>query len=471
MTTSSPNQPDSDRMVDADDQSEPIDIGPLRLVDVPGFLVGRRASMERTIASKASLALGAALVATAALAREYDAVSFLHQPLDLLAPFAASVLVSAILFVVLRSFHAITRIDNPAGIVDDYRVFLSGYWMTAPLAWLYSIPIETMTDEVAALRFNLTLLSIVSIWRVLLLARFVSVRYRVSLLAALSWVLAPCMAIAVVALFQRIMSMVSIMGGLRLTETQQILLEFRSNVFGLSFYGFIPALLLGIGLAIAIRKGTDRTAVRRFRPSITSRSAWAIPIVAFAVLAIAACYFQPDRYRAAEVDRLLIDGRLDDAIAVMQQHGRHQFPSVWDPPPTFPTRRRPVPPMSELLSAIQRNTPDRWVIDRLLVQADELLMWEFGWTQGVRDESYLESTLYITDSDALTELHEHFQTLAEMPAGEEERNRRIRLLKIVKESIPKAEAFEKDLPVSEVADSEVEDSNTERQQTTRQMAE
>ncbi|WP_182865650.1 hypothetical protein [Stieleria mannarensis] len=450
MTTPPPNPSDTDHRTDADDASEPIDVGSFRLIDVPGFLIGHRASIERTIASKASLALGAVLVATAALAREYDAISFLHQPLDLLAPFAASVLVSAILFVVLRCFHAITRIDNPAGIVEDYRIFLSGYWMTAPLAWLYAIPIETMADEVAALRFNLTLLSIVSIWRVLLLARFVSVRYRVSLLAALSWVLAPCMAIAVVALFQRIMSMVSIMGGLRLTETQQILLEFRSNVFGLSFYGFIPALLLGIGLAIAAQKNGNRTAMRRFLPSVTSRSTWAIPIVALAVLAAAACCFQPDRYRAAEVDRLLIDGRLDEAISMMQQHGRDQFPSVWDPPPEFPTRRTPVPPMSELLTAIQQHQPDSWVVDRLLVQADELLMWEFGWTQGVGDEAYLESTLYITDSAALTEMHQHFETLAEMPAGEEERDRRVRLLKIVKEAIPKAEAFENDLPVSEV---------------------
>ncbi|MCS7465584.1 hypothetical protein NZK35_02725 [Stieleria sp. ICT_E10.1] len=421
------------------DESEPIDVGPMRAIDVAGFLIGRRRCIERVIASKASLALGAALVGTAALAREYDAVSFIHQPQDLLAPLAASIFVSAIVFAVVRCFHTITAIRNPGTVTDDYRVFLSGYWMTAPLAWLYAIPIETMTDEISALRFNLTMLSIVSIWRVLLFARFVSVRYRVSWLAALSWVLAPCMAIAVVALFQQIMSMVSIMGGLRLTETQQILLDYRSNVFGVAFYGFIPALLLGIGLAVAIRKDGDSIALDRFRSSVLRRSTWAIPVVAFVGLAAAAAFLQPARYRAARVDRMLNEGQIDEAITYMQQQGEHRFPRVWDPPPHFPTRRKPTPPISDLLSAIGRNPPDRWISDRLLVQADELLMRQFGWTQGVGDETYLRSTLFITDREALIELQEHFQALVEIPASEEEQQRRARLLQIVKEAIPKAE--------------------------------
>ena len=438
------------------DEREPIDVGPMRAIDVAGFLIGRRRSIERVIASKASLALGAALVGTAALAREYDAVSFVHQPLDLLAPLAASIFVSAIVFAVVRCFHAFTAIRNPSTVADDYRVFLSGYWMTAPLAWLYAIPIETMTDEVSALRFNLTMLSIVSIWRVLLFARFVSVRYRVSWLAALSWVLAPCMAIAVVALFQQIMSMVSIMGGLRLTETQQILLDYRSNVFGIAFYGFIPALLLGIGLAVAIRKDDDPTPVRRFRSSVLKRSTWAIPVMASVGLTVAAVFFQPARYRAAQVDRMLTDGQIDEAITFMQQQGKHRFPDVWDPPPRFPTRRKPTPPISDLLSAIGRNHPDRWISDRLLIQADELLMRQFGWTQGVGDETYLRSTLFITDREALVELQEHFQKLVDIPASGEEQQRRARLLQIVKEAIPKAEAFENDLHVSEVTEPEPE---------------
>ncbi|QDV40214.1 hypothetical protein Enr13x_00200 [Stieleria neptunia] len=443
-------------MTNEADVSEPIDVGPMRLIDVAGFLIGRRCSIERVIASKASLALGAALVATAALAREYDAVSFIHQPLDLLAPLAASIFVSAIVFAVVRCFHAITAIPHPGSTADDYRVFLSGYWMTAPLAWLYAIPIETMTDEISALRFNLTLLSIVSIWRVLLFARFVSVRYRVSLNAALCWVLAPCMAIAVVALFQQILSMVSIMGGLRLTETQQILLDFRSNVFGVAFYGFIPTLLLGIGLAVAIRKHAESIAVPRFRPSVLQRWTWAIPVLAFVGFTIAAVFFQPPRYRAAQVDQLLTDGRIDEAITLMQRQGEDRFPSVWDPPPHFPTRRKPTPPISDLLAAIGRNQPERWISDQLLVQADELLMWQFGWTQGVGDESYLESTLFITDRSALVELHEHFQKLVDVPASDKEQQRRTRLLKIIHDSIPKAEAFENDLPVSEVAETETE---------------
>jgi hypothetical protein len=264
------------------------------------------------------------------------------------------------------------------------------------------------------------------------------------------------MAIAVVALFQQIMSMVSIMGGLRLTETQQILLDYRSNVFGVAFYGFIPTLLLGIGLAVAIRKHADSIAIHRFRSSVLQRSTWAIPVLAFLGLTVAAASFQPSRYRAARVDRMLNEGQIDEAITFMQQQGKHRFPQVWDPPPHFPTRRKPSPPISDLLSAIGRNHPDRWISDRLLVQADELLMWQFGWTQGVGDENYLRSTLYITDREALVEMQAHFEKLVDIPASGEEQQRRARLLQIVKEAIPKAEAFENDLPVSEVTEPEPE---------------
>lgn len=39
---------------------------------------------------------------------------------------------------------------------EAYRKFLAGYWFTAPLAWIYAIPVEAMVDEISALRFCFT---------------------------------------------------------------------------------------------------------------------------------------------------------------------------------------------------------------------------------------------------------------------------------------------------------------------------
>lgn len=412
-----------------------IDRGPLRWTDVPGYLLGVRSSIDRVIASKHSVWLSAALVATAALAREYDAVSIVHQPWDLLAPFAASILISAIVYVVVKICLSIAKVTSPDNAWEDYKVFLTGYWMTAPLAWLYAIPIETMTDELSALRFNLTMLSIVSLWRVLLFARFVSVRYSVSFLAALSWVLVPCMAVALVALFQSVMSMVGIMGGLRLTETQQVLMTYQSNLFAILFYGVVPTLLIAVGMAYAIRVRRKGIHVIRSIPSDMNRSVWAIPVLAFFVLGSAAARFQPDQFRSAQVDRMLLGGRSGDAVAYMQQRGESSFPVVWDPPPKFPQRDSQTPRISDLLDAIEVANPDRWVIDRLLVQADEILMRQFDWYQGVGNESYLEHSLFLLETDKLIEMQEQLQKLAAMPANENDRQRRKRLVEISAKAI------------------------------------
>lgn len=131
-------------------------------VDVLGFVLGRRQSIQRLIYGEGNLWYAAGLVATAALAREYDAVSLFHRPYDLLGPFAASFILASALFLWLclcLSFSGMRLRDWPR----HYRALLCGYWMTAPLAWLYAFPIESFVSETAALRFNLGALSVVSV--------------------------------------------------------------------------------------------------------------------------------------------------------------------------------------------------------------------------------------------------------------------------------------------------------------------
>jgi len=124
--------------------------------------------------------------------------------------FAASLLMCTILFGFIYTCLGCIERSGTDGC-QEYLTFLSGYWMTAPLAWSHAFPIETMTDELPSIYFNLTALSVVSIWRVLLFARIVSIQFAIPYLSSLSWVLVLCMAVAFVALISAMQPMVAVM--------------------------------------------------------------------------------------------------------------------------------------------------------------------------------------------------------------------------------------------------------------------
>lgn len=108
-----------------------------------------------------------------------------------------------------------------------------------------------------------------------------------------------------------------------------------------------------------------------------------------------------------------------------------------------------VPSRTVFVHAFDSRLDGR-VTRRLIVQADKLLMWQFGWSQGTRDERYLDDMLYTMKPDELTQLQSHFRMLAEMPGNPDEHGHRTRMLEIIGESIPKAEAFLRDLSVDDV---------------------
>lgn len=430
-----------------------------RLVDVPGFLVGRRDSIQRLIHAPWTLGLGAALVATAALAREYDAVSWLHQPQDLLGPFAASLILCAILFVFIRVCLAFGKrlpkrdmhSDTDSFVYwRDFLVVLSGYWMTAPLAWLYAFPVEIVADEETALRFNLTMLSTVSIWRVALFARFLSIRYAVSAWVTLLWVLVPCMVIAFVALFSAMMSMVSIMGGLRLTKTQLILQTYQGNLLSLITTAFLPVLIgLLVSLVVLCRRERPAQLDAR-RNGVVSRAAWWLPLVVTVVLLAGAAVFQPRIYRASNVDRLLADGNVDAAIQLMAGLNPAAMPIVWDPPPHFPKGRSQKPRIVDLCESLNRLRPPAWISSRLLVQADEIVMRQHGWFQGTDQEDYLTQQLPYHDPIEVEGMLVDLKVLANVH-GLDEAERPIleRLIVGVEQSLVAAKQRQKELQEDE----------------------
>ncbi|WDQ15950.1 hypothetical protein [Rhodopirellula sp. P2] len=412
----------------------------LRLRDPLLFLLGVESSIRRVLRSPWSLTLGLALVATASMAREYDAVSWLDAPQDLLGPFAASLVICTVLFIAVQICLALTGVkrDSKHSLIRDYRIFLTGYWMTAPLAWLYAIPIEVMADEMTSLRFNLALLSIVSIWRVLLFSRVIAIQFGLRLGATLTWILVPCMVIAFFAVLSAQLSMVSLMGGIRLTQTQQLLRSYQSTVAAGCFYGFIPVLIAALGSIAMSSRSKHRWEEIGRRNVPMRRSVWLWPAVSGVILLVAATFFQPQLMRSAKVDAMLRSGDINDAVAAMQSMGEDAFPVVWDPPPKYPDHRNLQPEIALVADALQAKNAERWIVDRLMVQADEIALRQEGWFEGTADLGYFQDYIVHREPDTIDRMLMALEKLRSLEVGDQEthdhRDELIRVMEAAREA-------------------------------------
>ncbi|MEM9365586.1 MAG: hypothetical protein AAGD07_06280 [Planctomycetota bacterium] len=146
------------------------------------------------------------------------------------------------------------------------------------------------------------------------------------------------MGLAFVGLLQSMMALVPMMGGIRLTQTQELLLDFQSAVVGRIFYAALPVLVLGIlSLVICSRTGKRDLRCRRFA-SMRHRSWW-IPAMAVVVAIVGLFLFQPALYRAEQVDRLLVAEEFEAAFSLLEKKGMSAFPKQWDPVPSFPSEK------------------------------------------------------------------------------------------------------------------------------------
>ncbi|HEX5220986.1 MAG TPA: hypothetical protein VFZ59_15585, partial [Verrucomicrobiae bacterium] len=151
------------------------------------FLVGHAPAIREVASARAALWTGIVLVLLTAIARNYDQNYILESPLWLFGPLLFSFFSGSFLYAILIRGFARRRFTQEA--TGQWLSFMAVFWMTAPIAWLYAIPVERFFEPYQAAQANLTLLGIVSVWRVLLMARVMSVLLEVPFLRALGWVL------------------------------------------------------------------------------------------------------------------------------------------------------------------------------------------------------------------------------------------------------------------------------------------
>lgn len=353
-------QPDHDPLASRSD-----DRG-LSVITLVRYLSGSRPAILALATHPSSLFVGMLFVFSAGLAREYDGEDLLHEPWHLLIPFAASLATSFVLFVimdVIATVHRVMRglsptygtdpllsptkgsqmtplpqatieVQSPAqtGLVGRYRVFLSLYWLTAPLAWLYAIPMERLLgSERDAASANLWLLAAVAFWRVLLITRVCSVLYRTSFAASFFPVMLFADSLAIGIMRQIPVDILVMMGGVRMTDSELSLAEAKLLVVVLGTLSW-PIWAIG-SLYSFFGPKWSWTVGPVTAPKPVNRTVWLIAVASIVLLLAILPWTQPEQQLRYSVEHAVETGRYRDAVDILSAHQQTDFPPFWNPPP------------------------------------------------------------------------------------------------------------------------------------------
>jgi hypothetical protein len=329
----------------------------MRLTTIPAYLAGKRWAILELTGDRGALPVAGLLVLSAAIARNYDRASLLNEPWRLAGPFVASLAISGPLFLVIYFFARCKGMESP-GIGQAYLSFLTLYWMTAPLAWLYGIPYEMFDTPLDATNANLRTLALVSVWRVALMTRVVAVLFRLPVRFALALVMLVADSVALVALHLVPLPVVNVMGGIPLQ--QQIALA-----------AFLVRVLCWLTLPIWIVLVLAAMRSSRLRPRWESDkpteqqavSALPLGLALLILLAWASLlpFTQPAQRLAYQVDRVYRNQGIVAAQALISKHQRSDFPTDWQPPPWSLTSDVPSNEVLDALEAIADHRPAEWV--------------------------------------------------------------------------------------------------------------
>jgi hypothetical protein len=291
------------------------------------FLIGDRGAIQRIAGSWWSLLIAALLVITAGIARNYDHLDLLHNPEWLYGPFVASAITSIFVFVFLYPYLKLRKVSRGM----SYPSFMCIYWMTAPCAWLYAIPVEATTDLVTATQWNIAFLAIVSVWRVYLMIRALMVLTGAGLSTCLIGVLFPASGIMCIGSFFKGISLVGIMGGVRLPPHTELLVHAAKTT---SMVSFFLTLVLG-ALWLGSLHGRRAVAVRPLpwrKEPIPSKTLLSVTLLIILSL-LASIPIQRKVQRNHHLNTLITNKQYSKAVKYALQFERHDFSPIHYLPP------------------------------------------------------------------------------------------------------------------------------------------
>ena len=215
------------------------------------FLFGGREAILQFAHCPHALWLGLLFVLSTGFAREYDGADLRSEPWHLALPLVASLGTSLILWSLVY-LAAIRRGLEQMGFWAGYRTLLTFYWMTAPLAWIYAIPVERFMSPADATATNFYFLAVVAAWRVLLITRSLAVWLNASFFALFFLVALFADSVAALLALASPMPIFNVMGGIRHSAVDRVILDVLMNTQILGVISW-PVWLVG-ALVILVRK-------------------------------------------------------------------------------------------------------------------------------------------------------------------------------------------------------------------------
>ena len=335
-----------------------------------GYLIGGRTAIFRIASTPQAVWLGALFVLGAGFAREYDRHDLTREPWHLMVPFAASLATSLLLFCLVYVVGRLWRTEAYP-FWPSYRSFLSLYWMTAPLAWLYAIPVERFLSLGDATRFNLAMLAIVSLWRVVLMARVIEALFGAGRLQALWLVMLLADSVALLTLYLTPLPMINIMGGIPLSESEELI---SGTAVFVGFAGILswPVWLVGTITIFATRWRSDLPS--EIPQTTIDRKLWALAVLAIVGWLPILPMTQSEQRLRYDVESAMRDDRIAEAVEVMSAHDRGEFPPDWTPPPRL-AYENPQPKVQDVLDVIATRGAAPWVREIYLEKLELILNW------------------------------------------------------------------------------------------------
>ncbi|MGJ8698275.1 MAG: hypothetical protein ACSHYF_18285 [Verrucomicrobiaceae bacterium] len=284
------------------------------------FLLGNRDAIRTISSSHKSLYLSFLFIISAGLARNYDHHILWKEWLWIGGPVLMALFSSCFIFAFIKMFGGLRgENDNCCNFAAFFRCFV----MTAPLAWLYGFPIEEFTGPLPATIFNFTILIIVSLWRLILMIRVTSVLFGYHPSRAFALVAIPASVEMFFATLVSSVSIVGIMGGMKLSEADRFLLNATSVVTMSSVAIFVIGILVGIfGPKGDVKPASEDTPL----PRITLPS-W-IAAGTIIILWIALAIVPQTKLNTRDHFRILINnGQYAEAAAFTRTKTRDDFPA------------------------------------------------------------------------------------------------------------------------------------------------
>jgi hypothetical protein len=339
------------------------------------FQYGQNDAIEAVARNRASLFTGLVLVLLTGIPRNYDQTWLLESPFWLVGPLIFSFFSGSFLFLILYFGFIRRHLEAPKPKQAQWRCFISLFWMTAPVAWLYAIPVERFMTSYHAAQANLALLAIVSLWRVLLMARIISVMQKTPFLRALGWVLVPaCLEVLLVVILTALFGgdfsrqIMAAMSGMRNAPEKVLMTAALNNVFTTAL------ILLPIVLILL--------AVFRFRktvPPFPEAGEGQMPVRTLCLLAAIwiaiAVPAQIEQYRFVTHAKLIETGKYRQSVDYLSHYTRKDFPASRRIEPN-PYEYQVWEQLPNIMAVLQPSDPE-W-IRRLYLEHMDVMFSHYG---------------------------------------------------------------------------------------------